>query len=369
MTTSRKIDHTTEIKIEGKVTLKKIAELAQCSVATVSTALNRARGNSRISPEQAERIKLIAKRLGYHVNYASQCLRKSRTNILGVFIRSAQWHGVAQPYEAMLLSGMQDAASRLGYELLLLNLSGEASMKICEEHIGSKRVDGILMLHIDTNPHDPWVEQLQQFTDRGVILDYANPCGKLCRVAVDDRLAMKETLASLVTKGHRRIGFVAPTITDCALNHTLRKEYFKELVKEFDVEPIIFDGACISKPNPLELEYAQADGRDGLRYFTNLTKPPTAVITYDSFVSIGMLKEAERMGIRLPDEMSIIGYDYSEILRYLSPTLSFIDRKSALIGATAVELLVDLLEGRATPGTLRTIEPSLHETESIKSIL
>lgn len=344
------------------VTLKMVAARAGCSVSSVSTVLNNAKGNSMVSDVTRKRIFAIAKELGYHPNFASRSLRTRSTRTIGVYVQPKKWRQVGNHYELPLFKGVEKAARERNYNVMVLNLGAEVLPGVCKEQLLERRIDGIVLLHTDREI----AEMLSAEHDCIVAVDCAHNSSKVNLVRFDDAAAVHLAVEHLVRLGHTRIGF-AGACTAEKNNEADRERHFKEALlrnKLNVVDELIFNETKCTEPIRYEDRYCQKEGTAAIRYFHALPKPPTAVVAYNSLVASALMHEAVKLGMKLPEELSVIGIDDYEFLDFQEPRLTVIDHVLEEMGRGSAEMLIDLIEGKITPPVCRVYQPEIKEYES-----
>lgn len=348
------------------VTLKMVAARAGCSVSSVSTVLNNARGNSVVSEVTRKRIFAVAKELGYHPNFASRSLRTRRTRTIGVYVQPKKWRQVGNNYELQLFKGVEKAARERNYNVMVLNLSAEVLPGVCKEQLLERRIDGIILIHTDKEV----AEMLSAEHDCIVAVDCAHGSDKVNRVRFDDAAAVQIAVEYLVKLGHTRIGFAGGCTAEKETEPP-RERFFREALKRCKlniVEELIFNETKCAAPILYEDRYCQKEGEAAMRYFHALPKPPTAVIAYNSMVGAALLHEAEQLGLQLPGDLSIIGIDDYEFLDFLEPRLTVVDHALEDMGRGAAELLIDLIDNGTDAPESRFYQPELKIYDSCKPL-
>lgn len=349
------------------VTLKMVAEKANCSVSSVSTVLNNARGNSVVSSVTRKRIFAIAKELGYHPNFASQCLKTQRSRTIGIYVQPKKWSSLCNAYEVQIFRGIESMARERNYNVMLLNMSTGVLPDSCREQLLEKRVDGIMLIHTDCEV----AETLAAEHPCVVAVDCAHGSRKINSVRFDDAAALRLAVDYLVEKGHTRIGY-AGACTPEKQNSAPRERYFMEALRQNKlnvVEELIFNESKCIPPICYTERFCQEEGRRALHYFQTLSKPPTAVIAYNSLVAGSLLMEAVRCGLNIPDDLSIIGIDDYEYLDFLTPRLTVVDHVLEDMGRGGVSLLIDQIEQRNESVRSLLLQPKLKPGESVSVYL
>lgn len=348
------------------VTLKAIAETVGCSVATVSTVLNGSRGNTVVGSEMRRRILAAADEMGYRPNFASRLLKKRRSNTLGVYVQPNPWRGIGYSYETSILRGIEEGARKRGYDLLLLNMGAQVLPRICSDYLAESRIDGILLLHADSDAD--WVDELVKSGGPVVAVDCCSEKKTINRIVFDNAAAVVLAMKTLVDQGHRRIGFAGGCTSAKSAEEGIRELSFRESRERFGLcceEELVFNGDRCIPPISAQSAYCQMEGVAALRYFVSLPDPPSAIIAYNSLVAVSILYEAQKSRVRIPEDFSLIGFDNRECLYLVHPQISVIDHALPQMGTAGADLLIDLIDGTVKGPVVRTFSPELIQRESV----
>ncbi len=330
--------------IPGKrVTLKMIAEKADCSVAVVSTVLNAAKGRTVVCQALRDKVRRIAKELDYAPNFASRCLKANRSRTLGIYDQPKQWHAYSNQYEMSILSGIERAVFERNYDLLLLNFRQNNLPEICESRLKDRRIDGLLLLQCGTRQE--WMRNLLKISPNLAAVDFNEEFPGLNRIAFDNRQAVRLAVETLLESGHRRIAFVGTCIEKPEYDALVREEAFREIVRERNLKDtfLFHRNSC---PNLIfERErYCQREGAEAIRYLSALPIKPDAVICYNALAGGTLYYEALRMGYRIPEDFSLIVIDKPAFEDLGGPQIAYVDHPLDEMGYAAASQLINRLE-------------------------
>ncbi len=327
------------------VTLTVIAEHAGCSIAQVSSVLNHARGGTVVSRQKSERIRAVAAELGYRPNFASRALKSNSMRTIGIYMEPTSLRSLGNIYESSIYRGIERAATRRDYDILIFNLSCEVPPEVCRRKLEESRCDGVVLL--GTAPRADWLDELVRNGQNLVAVDCARETGGLSRIDFDDEEAIALALSELMKLGHSRIGFLGIGLQDGIYQKELRKQLFRKTVLRLGGDPdpaLIFDSSVCPENIAPDSEFCQLSGVFGMRYFAGLKRRPTALLAHDSLVAVAALQEASALGVRIPEEISLAGIDDYDFLRLFRPALSVVDHRLPEMGEKAADLLIDLIE-------------------------
>jgi LacI family transcriptional regulator len=313
--------------------VRDVAAAAQVSVGVASVALRDAKSTIRVGAPTRERVRRVARQLGYSPNPAAQALRTGRTNAIGVVVRQLR-----HPFFMAVIEGIDRACRAAGYHMLLGHVhADEGEERAVVELFARGPTDGLLVL--GAVPHDE--EVIGAALARGlptVLVDRAALPGAPA-VTIDYEAGLRLALDHLSGLGHRVLAL--PEYREMEARPTAR---LRLAVAE------AYAGAR-GWPAPLRFDASQAEaGHLGswLRGAVSATPGLSAVLASD-LLAVGMLKAAQGAGIDVPGQLSIVALDGTDITTYTTPELTAITPPLSELGATAAELL--LRQVRATaPG-------------------
>jgi LacI family transcriptional regulator, galactose operon repressor len=328
------------------VTVIDVARHAGVSKSTVSNVL---RGVS-VTPELASRVRAAIDELGYAPSVFAQGLARRQTRSLAALVPQ-----IGNPFYADLLNGMEREAVRRGYRLLMASteddVRGERRMLAALLHF---RPAGYVVAGLrDEDAAAHLVERQLPL----VFLDTHRVPPSAGQVFLDDRLGMRLAVRHLVALGHRRIASVIDSDLDPARDQRLLG-YLEALQAEgVDSDPRL---RIQDRPAPGNREPAPRPAVvDAL---LAVDEPPTAVVTGDDLAAIGLIDSLEARGIRVPDDISVVGFDDIAIARVGRIALTTVRQPAVTMGERATTILIDHLESEAPEelGRFREkIEPEL----------
>ncbi len=308
------------------VTIKDIAKQARVSHSTVSRALH---GSSLISDLTAERIRQTARELGYLPSAAARTLKTNHSQALGVLIRK-----VDDPFFGDILQGIEEVAQASGYSLFMAasQHTPEREQAILQAMV-ERRVEGIIICSTPVS-----LDQSRQLARFGVPIVYINnQAAEEYRYSIyhDDVDGSRQVTRHLIGLGHRRIGYLG---NSTAGRSTLdRLSGFQQELKA--------SGLSIPETYIHQVPGGGPDeGLSGLSHFLDLPERPTALICYNDMLAIGVLKGLKQAGIRVPQELSVTGFDNILFSAYTNPPLTTFDQPKQYIGAEAARLVLGLLK-------------------------
>jgi DNA-binding LacI/PurR family transcriptional regulator len=303
------------------VGLRDVAARAGVSVKTVSNVVN---GYAHVSPAMRERVQAAVDELGYRPNVSARHLRQGRTGILALALPELDF-----PYFAALANVVVHAAERRGWTVLIEQTSGDLEReRAVLAGVRSLRVDGIIF-----SPICPLEDDLRERTDPTplVLLGEREVAAPVHHVSVDNVRASAEATAHLLDLGSRRIATIGHEPHRRGTG-TLRLEGYLSALRDAGV-PV--DDDLVAETDG----YHRSEGARAMRELLALPDPPDAVFAFNDLLALGALREAIDQGVRVPEDLRVIGFDDIEECRYSSPRLSSLRPDMASLAETALDLV------------------------------
>lgn len=308
-----------------RTTIRQIAQLAGVSIATVSRVMN---GREDVSSDTRRVVQSVAREHGYELARSGRPAYRP-TSLVGVMMPFT-----APAYFASILSGAAEALAERDMRVVLCPTRHDHDReRSLLEHLSNGTTDGALLILPEESENE-----MRSLSDRGyhfVVVDPLEPPGKGIPVvsAAHSSAAMQAT-RHLLDLGHRRIGVVTGPSRWMATVGRLRG-YHAALA-----------GAGILPDPSLEVpaDFLIAGGRDGAERLLDIAEPPTAVLAFNDDMAIGVLQTAAAHGLKVPDDLSVVGIDDVPAAMLVTPALTTVRQPLAEMGRMAVDLLLRLLE-------------------------
>lgn len=334
------------------VSMKDIAQRCGVSVATVSKALN---NHKDIGAETRERICQAADEMGYLTNSAARALKTNRTYHIGVLFVDERRSGLAHEYFSAVLNSLKEEAEARGYDITFINRHAGNKPTTYLQHCRYRSLDGVVIACVDFN--DPQVLELIGSTLPVVTIDHVFNN----RIAVvSDNVAGAGALVRHVYElGHRKIAFIHGERTAVTEN---RLTGFYRACDELGLE--------VPAEYVLEGVYHDPDRCGALvRTLLELPDPPTCILLPDDFSAIGGLNAIRNMGLSVPADVSVAGYDGIHLASVIHPRLTTYYQDTSVLGRTAAARLIELIEKPKTALLDRVIIPGkLRPGQSVRRL-
>ncbi|WP_328583611.1 LacI family DNA-binding transcriptional regulator [Streptomyces sp. NBC_00370] len=308
-----------------RVTIRDVASQAGVSVATVSKVLNERHG---VAVSTVERVRAVIEQLGYESSLVARSLRNHRTNVVGVLV----W--AIEPYSAELLKGAARAIKGTGYELVVYSTGGEGGGHIGWERRYLSRLSGTL---IDGAVLVTPTVSAEGIGSPVVAVDPHVGGDAVPTVDADNFRGAQLAVEHLLALGHRRIGFLGRPPRD--LESGKQREYGYRAALE--AAGIAFDPELVRAAG-----YEESESTEAARQLLELPERPTAIFAANDLSAISTMEVALTLGMTVPDDLSVIGFDNVPESTMVRPGLTTIEQPLQLMGQRAVEMLLEVLAGR-----------------------
>ncbi len=314
------------------VSMKDIADRCNVSVATVSKALN---DYSDIGKQKKEHIQAVAKEMGYFPNSSARALKTNRTYDLGILFSDNLHSGLTHDYFAAILDSFKVTAENRGYDITFTSMNMVANRRMSYyEHCRYRGLDGVVIANIDFTT--PEVLELVRSSLPVVTIDFTFD-GRIAIVS-DNVKGMRDLVDYVCGMGHKKIAYI----------HGDENSVTRDRVSSFH-RTLYFHG--ISAPDAYILKSRYRDDEMTMRRMEELLQlkdRPTCVFTPDDYSAVGAYHAVQEAGLRIPEDISIVGYDGIPMSQALYPKLTTLKQDTKEIGEKAAKELIALIE---TPKT------------------
>jgi LacI family transcriptional regulator len=307
------------------VTIKDIAKTAGLSIATVSYVIN----NSRpVSPEAAEKVKQAIYQLGYSPNLIARSLRSKRTSTIGLVVPDS-----SNPFFAEIAKGVEDAGFSASYSVILCNSNATLQREqVYLDLLISKRVDGLILASTSAT-----LDHLRPLLQRQlpVVVFYRQAEDlPVDTIQVDNQKGGQDATRHLIQLGHQKIACIRPASAKTPSYH--RVDGYVQAMLESGLE--ISTELMPQGNNRIEGGHAAA-----LRLLDS-GQPFSAIFSTNDAMAIGAMRALRERGLRVPEDVSVIGFDDILLASYVVPALTTITQPKVEAGKRAVEFLIERIE-------------------------
>jgi len=306
-----------------RITIHDVARAAGVSVATVSKAIN---GRDGVAPTTLAHVQEVVERLGYESSLVATSMRRRRTDVIGVLVAEFE------PFAVQLLQGVSTALQGTRFDVLAY--AGTVSAgdhrgweRRSLSRLGGTLIDGAILVTPTTTPAEGAVPI--------VAIDPHEGSEGPASVSVLNVDGARAATAHLVTLGHRRIAHLRGR-TDLESAHQ-REDGYRRALEDAGIP---FDPALVADGG-----YRAAASTAGAHALLDLAAPPTAVFAANDLSAIEMIRVAVERGLRVPDDLSVVGFDDVPEAAAHTPQLTTVRQPLTEMGAAAVNLLLAMLDG------------------------
>lgn len=310
--------------MKKRPTLRDVAQLAGVSKATAARVVN---GSTDLVREQTrDRVLQAVERLGYERHAVAGSLRSARTYMMALSIPD-----ITNPFWPEVARGVQDAVESAGYTVVLMNNDWNAERE--DKHLKrmrQKQFDGLII-----NPTATLNADLLKLNIPVVVLASGEAFPDFDTVGSDSAQASELAMEHLIRLGHQRIGLIAgPLLRRKSSAH--RDSYLHAHMRH---------GLTIDPSLIVETSFAEKEGYSAVRHFLSMPQPPTAVFAINDILALGALRGAHSLGVRVPEQLSIVGMDDIFAAATANPPLTTIAKPKYEIGQTAAAFLLERING------------------------
>jgi DNA-binding LacI/PurR family transcriptional regulator len=326
------------------VSIKDIARIAGVSHSTVSRALA---DSPLVAPATKRRIQRIAREMGYTPSAIARGLVTRRTATIGLVVTT-----IADPFIAEVVQGIEETALDNGYSVILCDCNAEPERELtCVRTLREKWVDAIIVT--SSRVGSLYVPLLEELGIPIVLVNNQRTGEYVYSVRTDNLEGGRLVGEYLLSLGHRRIGYI--TGPPSASSSRERLEGCRTALQE--------QGVDIPEEWIAPGDGRIAGGASGIRYLLERSPRPTAVFCYNDMTAIGALQAAREIGLRVPADLSLVGYDDITFAALVDPPLTTVAQDRYMLGRQAMELTLSLLDGQEGVHDI-VLRPSLIKRDS-----
>lgn len=324
-----------------------MAKRAGVAVSTVSRVLNR---SGYVSPGTRKKVLEAVKEMNYEPNQVARSLVGKDSKTIGLILPD-----IMNPFFPALARGVEDAARRYGFAVILGNTDNEAKhQEAYLRTMQQKQVDGIIIT--GTNVCDRMVQQLLQQGMKILLIDRPMQVEGVDLVACDNIAGALKATTCLLELGHRNISFISgPLALGPAKD---RLEGYRRALHTYGIP---FRNEYVA-----EGDFRYERGYEAMQELLTLPELPTAVFASNDLMAIGAIKAIEKAGLQVPGDISVVGYDDIMLASLFKPALTTVIQPCYRMGAAAAELLIKRITGEERGGPQQIIfTPALAIRETV----
>ncbi|MFE8702442.1 LacI family DNA-binding transcriptional regulator [Cytobacillus sp. FJAT-54145] len=332
-------------------TIKDIAKVAGVSVTTVSRALN---GYSDVNEATRKKIMDVAKELNYSPNTLARSLVMNKSKTIGLLVSGLNEGAVKDNFTFEVLSGVNQYVSDSDYDLILFSTNStkqreKTYSQLCKE----RRVDGAIIQGIRTD--DPYLQEVVESNIPCVLIDIPIETETVGYVTTNNRQGAQKAVDHLIRLGHQNIAMINGH--EFAVVSQERLKGYQDALKVANIE---FNPDWVVNGDFNE----EAAEKVALKLIES-NPEISAIFCASDLMALGVMKVARRLNIRIPEQLSIVGYDDILLASYVSPPLTTVAQNKFQMGYEAAKMLIHTLEGKDEPH-VKTLDTDLKIRETTK---
>ena len=310
--------------------IRTVAALAKVSIATVSRTINR---SPAVSDRLSKRVWQAIEQLNYFPNTHARSLVSGRSRILGIIVEN-----ITNPFFPELIQSFEEIAVAHGYEILVSSSNSDpAVLTTCVRRMLERKVEGVAVLSCGAD--EPVLDRLVHRDIPMVLAEFRLDDPKVSTILLDYKTGIRAAIGHLVDLGHSKIAFLAGP-------HKLHSA----LTRENDFRAVMQDaGLATQKKWIIECDHTLKGGVAGFARLQALGARPTAIVCSNDMTAIGVLRAAYMEGLRVPDDVSVIGLDDIDFAEFTLPPLTTIRLSRGDLARAAFEALRQQAEDPGNP--------------------
>jgi LacI family transcriptional regulator len=322
--------------------IREVAKRANVSTATVSRTIN---GISSVDPQLARRVWKVVEELGFRPNAQARSLVSGRSRILGLVVSE-----ITNPFFPEIVQAFEEIAVQNNYEILLGSAGSDA--KRMESAVGrmiERRVDGVAMLTFGMEENV--IADLRFRKVPLVFVDVGPDESGISNIRIDYQAGIRQAVQHLAALRHKRIGFISGPLH--LKSAGARKTAYEQSMQEIGLE--------ISGRWVVEGDHTLEGGMRSLEQLVRSSNAPTAVLCSNDMTAIGVIRQAYEMGISVPSQLSVVGFDDIHLAQFITPPLTTVQMSQSALAKLAFNALLNELDKADTAGfpTTYTLTTSL----------
>ncbi len=316
-----------------RATSRDVAESAGVSRTTVSFVLNDV-PNVQIPEDTRRRVWEAARQLGYYPDASARSLARQRSGNVGIVLCRSADRAFGDVFLMEVLTGIYDAVHARDYHILLEAVEDITAPNAYIGLVRSRRVDGLIVSGPRTDD-----QQLRYLEAEGfpVVLLGQLPESDLCQIDVDHQRAARTAVDYLLYRGHRRIAFIGQSPPIYAVTQARLRGYADAL----SAADVPYEQALVGHAS-----FSRESGYSVMQGLLQLDLRPTAVFAGSDVVAVGALEAVRDAGLRVPDDVAILGFDDVPMASDVTPPLTTVHLPALQLGQTAAQMLLQLLAGK-----------------------
>ncbi len=332
-------------------TMKDVARLAGVSTSTVSHVINK---NRFVSDAIADKVNAAVEQLNYAPSALARSLKLNQTRTIGMLLTAS-----SNPFYAEVVRGVERSCYERGYSLILCNTDGDAErMNRSLETLLQKRVDGLLLMC--TENHRPSKDAISRYPSLPIVMMDWSPFDGANDVIQDNALLGGEMATEyLIRQGYRKIACITGPLDKTTAQERLNG--YRQAMNNA--------GLVIPSGYEVSGDFEFEGGVPAMEKLLSLPEPPHAVFAGNDAMAVGAYQALYQRGLRVPDDVAVIGYDDIQLAQYMMPPLTTIHQPKDSLGELAVDALLHRLQDPQAEPQILVLTPELVVRQSVGSFV
>ncbi len=329
--------------------LKDVASMAGVGLGTASRVLN---NSPSVKPATRDKVMSAIDKLNYRPNNVARSLKTNATNSVGILLADLK-----SGFDTEIIRGIEQIAERTNYSLFLTNTNKEKNKVIrCLKNFVEKNVDGIIIIGGEIN--EEFYSDIKDFQIPLITISCVTnitPKGKFASIAIDNEQASFEAVSYLINAGHKNIAMISGEKDEPNAGIPRINGYKKALEK---------NGLEVNEDYIVEGSYTYFSGYDSANVILEFKDRPTAIFIASDAMSIGAQKAILEAGLKIPEDIAIIGFDGLDFTEFVHPSITTVSQPRYKMGTLAMETLLNFIENETIVSSNFTVEHKLIVRES-----
>lgn len=330
------------------VTIADVAKQAGVSMMTVSRVINK---SAHVSDKTRQRVMQAVEELSYRPNMVARSLATRRNQMIAYVVSN-----LANPFFADVSMGVENVCVERGYIVIIYDVTSEQRMDACLNMLIDRRLDGVIFHHLDIRPEH--VEQLRQNGVHCVTIDNEQDIPEITQIDSDDYEGGRMAARHLIERGHREIGCIHGCFDSEAVQNYPDLEYIERFQRKIwrNRTQGFLDEMHSAGLEPTYMLEGRGTAHRGFRAGSELYREmhdrgvaPKALYCENDVIALGVLSECLELGMRVPEEIAIVGHDGLDIGKQLYPRITSVHQPRYEMGSVAAEKLLDDIQTEAAP--------------------
>jgi LacI family transcriptional regulator len=310
--------------------IREIAKRARVSTATVSRAINRV---PTVDPQLAKRVWKVVEELGYYPNTQARALVSGKTRIFGLIVSE-----ITNPFFPEVVQSFEDIAVQHNYDILTTStVHDPRRMETSVRRMIERRVEGVAVLTFGME--DALLEHLRFRRVPLVFVDVGPPIERVSNIRINYQRGIRQAVQHLAALRHQRIAFITGPLS--LKSARARKDAFEESMQEI--------GLPVESALVIEGDHTMEGGMKVFAQLAKLGTRPTAVMCSNDMTAVGVMREAFEIGISIPQELSVVGFDDIRFAQFMIPPLTTVQMSQSELAKMAFKALLADVEREVLP--------------------